>query len=514
MGIPVEPAQVEGGIIIVSGGTDNPNPVIAPWNNFYVPIFESLVETNPLTIEPVGNLAEAWEVSEDGLGWTFTLREGVTWHDGEAFGADDVKYTYDALMNPEGPSEVVSTLEPVIESVEVVDELTVAFNLIEPVTDFIASYVSDYWGIGAEHVLGTVPIGDLSADAASTGDDPARVVGTGPFKLVEYVVDERIEAARYDGYWDGAPYLDTYIVTLAGDDESAQNALLLTGDIDLTVDHEKSFIPDLEATGEFQIGRAPVGCVRFLAFNQDPEKTTLFLEKAVRQALYYAIDRQAIIDAVEQGWADNPVSTMAPGSPFLDVDQLPQYGYDPELAAQMLDEAGWVLGDNDIRAKDGQQLSFTFWTRDSGGRPEMAAAIQESWRQIGVEIEIMLEPFNSEVERAYGSHDFEVQLIHLCWSPAVPDQSVWLASDQYEGGNNAAMYSNPQVDELLAQGLVETDPEARKEIYTQIQQIVMDDLVYAPMAVALDSPIATKRLHNVYLNWLPFTFNTEVWWME
>ncbi|HMM43006.1 MAG TPA: ABC transporter substrate-binding protein, partial [Thermomicrobiales bacterium] len=210
----LEPVGSEGGTLIEGSISDISTvmPIVTDDDasgDFGSLIFESLIAINPFTLEPVGLLAEAWESNETLDVWTLYLRDGVTWHDGEPFTANDVKFTYELHMNPDSGSSYTSDISSKIKSVDVIDDLTVQFTLNQPLVDFLADL--GVYNIVAQHIWGDTPAADVKQDGGATGQDPARVVGTGPFMFKEWITGDHATAVRNDNYWNGAPALDEYI---------------------------------------------------------------------------------------------------------------------------------------------------------------------------------------------------------------------------------------------------------------------------------------------------------------
>lgn len=505
-----------GGILIEGSFSDisTLNPVLTsdvPSSDVQAFIFETLAEPNPETIEPVGSLAAAWAVSEDGLTWTLQLQEGVTWQDGETFTADDVKFTYDLHMNPETNSPRTADFTAKIASIEVVDDLTISFTLVAPISDFLLDL--GVYGIVAEHVWADIPAADVAADGGSTGEDPARVVGTGPFIFEQWTVEDNASVVRYDDYWDGAPYLDQIIYKVVPD-QSAGVQQLITGELDWFGGVPEASVTELDGT-DVGIFESPTLSFTFYGTNMDPEKTTLFQEANVRKALLYALDREAMIQTIRFGYGEVAIGTMPVLSWAYNPEGIEEaYAYDPELAMQLLDEAGWVAGDDGVRAKDGQRLAFSMYTNAGNvAREAYLTAAQEFWAQIGVEMTPQLEPFPALVERITETFDFEVVLIGFNWS-ATPDQSVMWGCESYPLGFNFVRYCNEEVDAIAAEALSEPDQATRIEMYTEMQNLVLADL---PMAV-LDFPTSitglSNRVHNLFPSAVNERFNPEMWWIE
>jgi peptide/nickel transport system substrate-binding protein len=510
--LPIEPAPGQGGALVlasVEGDLATLYPLGGDWGLGFL-CYQALIEIHPVTLEPVGRLAEGWEVSEDGLTWTIALRPGVRWQDGEPFTSADVKFSYELQMNPESPSEVATYFSEAIASVEAPDDLTVVFNLHRRESEFANDHLQ--YLIAAKHVLEGIPANELATSGVSTGSDPSLVVGTGPFKFQEWISGDRLVMVRNDDYWDGQPHLDQVIERFVADG-TAIASQLRTGEIDAGI-IEPAMVPELEAAG-ITITSEPNTAVFFIAFNQDPEKTTLFQDKRVRQALWTAIDRQALVDAVVFGFGEVAESAIPPTSWVNQPEEITvDYPYDPERAAALLEEAGWTMGADNVRQKDGQPFAFTVWGTAGDGIIEAGlAATQAYWRAVGVQAEIQLQPDAALYERFVEQKDYEA-----CWWRAyffASPSLYWLyASASYPDGGNRVMYANPEADELIAEIAGEPDRERQVELATQLQNIVLEDAPYALLFWGEQTWGVSPRAHNFLPNALNFSFNAETWWVE
>jgi peptide/nickel transport system substrate-binding protein len=375
--------------------------------------------------------------------------------------------------------------------------------------DFLAN--DAFSPIIAEHVVSQLPIEGLETTAFGTGEDPAFVVGTGPFRLQEYVVDDHVTLARFDDYWDGAPILDEIVTRMLADSQSAVSQLQ-TGAVDVAFLDPNS-INQFEGTDVEVIEYLTTG-IRFLALNQDTEQTTLFVDAPVRHALLHAIDRQALVDSVLLGYGEVQNSYL-PSWIWANPPELieVEYPYDPELAGQLLDEAGWLMGPDGIRERDGQKFQFTLW--GNAGDPVQEATnavIQEQWRQIGVACELQVETEDALYERYVEVKNYEAAFWRVF--NTTPDLTWLFATDSYPDSGNRFKYSNPEADALMEQALSEPDPEARTALTAQIQNIILADLPILPLYANYPLQGVSQRVHNYHPSEINDYFNAETWWIE
>ncbi len=478
-------------------------------------IYQTLAEANPDTLEPVGNLAAGWEANDDATVWTVYLREGVTWQDGEAFDAEDVVFTYNMFADPATGSNQTSTLNSKLESVEMIDPMTVQFNLKLPVVDFLLDVGGVYFLMIPEHIWRDVPAAEIQQHPGSTGADPSMVVGTGPFIFKEWITGDRVTLVKNENYWDGDVYLDEFIYKIVPD-TSAAVSQLKTGEVDMFLQ-----VPGAEADGlksdDINVTAFSTLSFTFYGTQLDETKSTKFQDARVRKALLYAIDRQAIVDEILFGYSQVAVGTIPTLSWAFNpegIDPALHYEYDPENAIQLLDEAGWVEGSDGIREKDGEKMSFLMYgISSSESTVQTLQVMQEYWREIGVEMTPSPEPFQSLVSRVTETFDFEAFIVGFGWGPT-PDQSSMWKCDSYGVGFNIVKYCNPEVDAVLDAALSELDREKRIELYAEFQNLLLEDL---PMAVT-DFPqgIAgvSTRVHNYFPSSQNSRFNPEMWWVD
>lgn len=454
-------------------------------------IHNALLEVNgALELEPV--LAESYEVAEDGLTYTFTLHEGVKFHDGSDFTAEDVKYTFDFYADADNGSLLANNFKG-MGSVEVVDDYTVAINMESVNAAFLANAAttwivpSDYHAEVGEEIYATQP------------------VGTGAFKVLEWVPAEYTLLEAFDDHFRGRPAVD-FLRQDTVPEPSVRAIALETGDADsatwpLLVEDSMRLRDEMG----FPTYSTPAGSVKHFPLNN---QSPVLSDKRVRQAMLMALDRTRIIDDLWNGAAVVAPANLSPASPFHKAD-VKTYAYDPDAAAALLDEAGWSLGDDGVRVNaDGLRLSFTCTTitGDQARRP-IAEFAQQAFQEIGVEMLLEEAPVAAILE-AMRSGEMDCSLFNWTYGGLIdPDASTTLRSD---GANNFSQFHNERVDELLDMGLLETDFEKRQAIYHEIQDIVAEEVpfiflqydewfnVHSPRMTNIPDPNETKGGSYLY----------------
>ncbi len=450
-------------------------------------------------------------VSEDGRTITIRLREGVRWHDGRPVTAADVRFTYDAIMNPKNTIDTRYPYEDYIESIDTPDDLTVVIHFKQPFAG---------WWTMFPYVLPQHLLGDLeSLDNADFNRAP---VGFGPFKFKEWVSGDHIALEKNPDYWRGAPKLDFVYIKIVPSSQAQMAAIQAGGQVDIGVFHSYDEVPVLKALGTVDVKAIEYAYNEHYFFNLDPKTGhPAFQDARVRRAIAMSIDRAQITETLLQGLTQ-PARTFWDGTAYANK-QIPLIPFDPKAAAALLDEAGWIDHDGDgIRDKDGVKFSFVHMTTAGRKiREDAQVAVQQMLKDQGIDMVIENVPYDLFFEGyANGGPIYTGQYHMAGWSDgSYPDPGTysyyWLCdqipSEERPEGGNFQLYCNEELDRLLRAQDVTVDPAARAAIFDQIQQLMYDETLFVPMWNDPDLWSLNKRLVNVRIGgWTPF-WNAHEW---
>jgi peptide/nickel transport system substrate-binding protein len=413
-------------------------------------VYDTLVMFNA-GLEIVPGLAESWSASEDGLQWTFHLRE-ATWHDGRPVTADDVAFSILRIKDPDSGSLRASNFAAV-DAVEAVDERTVVFTLSRPFTPFLAFLAASNNVILARHVI------------EEHGNAESVVIGSGPFRFVEWLPGVRMVLERFGDYWgqdeagNQLPYLDGITFTF-WPDPTARTTAVLTGDVDWIEYVPAADLPLLQADRNVEVTGGLVAGYRSLQFNlAEPP----FDDVRVRQAFGHAIDEQAVVDLALFG-TGGVVATGStiPAGNFYAIEANPYSGRDLERARALLAEAGFPNG-------------FTFdlyITSTYDFLRDPAEVIQANLADVGVTANIVMEDWSIYLPRVIQERRYQATILG---SSAQTDPDAYLFTPFHStSGNNVYNFADARVDELLEAGRAEADPNRRRAIYLEAQERILD----------------------------------------
>jgi peptide/nickel transport system substrate-binding protein len=427
----------------------------------------------------IGALAQdVPKISSDGMTYTFKLRPNLKWSDGQPLTSDDVKFTYALAYDPQYKdfaSPRRGDLSKYIASIDTPDPQTVIIHTTQVYAPFLASHGS--YGILPKHVLGQMTGKELNS--ADFNNAPS--VANGAFKFVKWDKGQQVTLTRNDSYWGGAPYLDQWIYKVLPDSVAVTNQLK-TGEIDIGPVDPGQFDA---LTGVSSVNRIefPVPSFTFYAYQLDPAKSPLFQDKAVRQALIYALNLQQVVNAIFFKHGVVATSVEPPTSWAFKAKPQVQYSFDKAKAESMLDAAGWTKGSDGIRAKNGTKLKFTMITNAGNKQREsMLTYMQQAWSDIGVTATPSLIQFPQLVSQIVDIRTFDMFLVGFNWSNDPDEAPLFHSRNTAPGGFNGAFFKNSQVDTILDQALVTLDRNKRKQLYGQFQDIMSDE-VPAPVLV-------------------------------
>ncbi|HEY7032241.1 MAG TPA: ABC transporter substrate-binding protein [Thermomicrobiales bacterium] len=461
--------------------------------------------------EKVGMLAESWQGSEDGLTWTVKLRQGVTFQDGTPVDAAAVKWSFDRFLdknNPyyDPPYNLLSYYlggpdsEKGIKSVEVVDPLTLTITLkqLDPI-------IETYLSVGYCAVVSPTAVQKLGN--AGFAEKPAC---TGPFMVSEWEKGVRIVLDRFDGYYGEKAKVDQLIIRPIVEN-AARLTALQQGEIDFVVALSPEFIPTVQGDPNLQLLQAPGYHIWWIALNVHVQPLD---NVKVRQALNYAVDKQAIVDTILQGAATLSNGPIIGHSWANDPSVLP-YPHDPDKAKALLAEAGYADG-----------FSVKFWVPESGSGmiapKEIGQIVQSDLEKVGVKAEIVTQEWVSYVAdwQNKGLDAGGYGLAEMSWNFSSTDPAEWLdpniptSAHPPGGGFNGSFYSNPQVDDLLTKARTTFNQDERATYFKQAQAIMREDCPWIFMFSANNVAAATARLKGIELSSDPGVISFERGYFE
>ena len=525
---PTEPdGEPQTGGTVVAGVTEEPStlhPWLAPATSVADDVARGVMQgllhyDSSQQLLPA--LAEGFELSSDALTYTFRLRQGVTWHNGEPFSVDDLIASWQMIMDPafaemaQPPGEVLSQLgwDKIVDISG--DGGDAVITTSEPFAPFL-SYVA------GSTVL--CPASELAKGPQAFKDAFSRnLIGTGPLTFVEWVPGERIELARFDAYWGNAAKLDGVVVRFLPD-EAAQIERLQAGEIQLAAGagaFTAAHVDSVLALDDVVVLEHPT-----LAWTHLDLKQIDFLrETKVRQALDFATPSAEIIEQVLNGRAIQSVADQAPSTPFHNPNIQPR-PYDLDQARALLDESGLDLGEDGIRIRDGKRFEMQLWgVAGSAQGEQICRLIAERWNQIGVKTETFFE----EQETLWGPMGYQfTEKMTAClyaWINANdPDDMFYWHSSQIptcpvcDGGNLPAYFFpynfQPEIDDLTERAARETDVEQRKELYFQIQELLHEEVPVIFLYWGKDFPVVARALGGVWPSaYTRLLWNVEDWYL-
>jgi peptide/nickel transport system substrate-binding protein len=482
-----------GGSIVVAraGDSDTLDPAHTTAGiafQVFTNIFDTLIAYD-IELGYEGILAESWELSEDGLEYTFKLRPSIKFHDDTDLNAEAVKFTFDRLMLPETNAPAAGWITP-LSSTEVVDDLTVKLVLSEPFSPLLGNLCLAYFGI-------TSPTAVEQYGDADFGRNP---VGTGPWKFQEWIAGEQITLVANETYQNhhtivtnkGRPYADQLIFRNISED-ATQIAAIETGEVTV-IPMPAREVSRFESDDQFQL-LVPERATNiwFLEFSMEQPtadsdavfKPGFFEDARVRQAVAYAVNAEEIIESVFQGLAQRNYGLLPTGH-FAYKPEIEEFGYhfDLEKAKTLLDEAGWVEGDDGVREKDGVKLEPLLWTWNAGNNERAVQVIQNQLAAVGFAVKIeTMEIASLFAQQAENISDFDL----MSWGWPEPHVMKMMV----DGEAALGLYRRAEYIDLVDEAARVSEQADRTELYFQANQVALTDLPAIPLWTNL-TPVGAR----------------------
>jgi len=463
-------------------------------------IFNGLIKYDK-DVNVVGDLAESWEISKDGLVITFHLKRGVRWHDGRPFTADDVLYTYRVTIDPKTPTAYAGDFLKV-KKAEVLDDHTFRATYEKPFAPALMS-----WSVGI------LPKHLLAGKDITTSPLGRRPVGTGPYKFKEWVTGQKIVLVYNPDYFEGRPYIDGYIMRIIPDTATMFLELRANG-------IDRMGLTPLQYTRQTEnnLFRKNYNKFRYLSFAYTylgyNLKNPLFTDKRIRQAIAYAVNREEIIDGVLLGLGKPATGPYKPGT-WAYNPNVRVYPHDPAKAKALLAEAGWADTNSDgIIEKEGRPFEFEIITNQGNEiRSKCAEIIQRRLAEVGIRVKIRVVEWAAFVNDFINKRKFDATI--LGWTiPMEPDlYDVWHSSKTGPQELNFVSYKNEEVDALIVKARETFDQELRKRCYDRIQEILADEQPYLFLYVPDALPIVHARFRGVEVAPLGIGWNFIKWYV-
>jgi peptide/nickel transport system substrate-binding protein len=461
-------------------------------------VLESLAYIDPNTLEYLPLLATSWQMSDNGMTYTFQLRRGVTFSDGEPFTADDVVFTFDWIMNPRVQAPRDRAYLEKIKSVEKQGDDQVVFHFKEPY--FQSFDLASGMNILAKHFYSKYTPEQFN-------QNPGLLIGTGPYKLrdpAKWRPGDRIELFRNDQYWGETPSFNRIVYDQV-ETEAASLTMFKNGEVDTFVAQPEQYrllLKDqnlLNRTQHFEL-ESPLGGYLYIGWNEKRNgKPTLFTDKRVRTAMTLLTDRQRICDEVMLGYAtpaDGPFDPLGKPQRAPELKPLP---YDPAAAKKLLKEAGFEdrNGSGVLQSPDGRPFEFKLmYPAKAETYERVVLFIKDSFAKAGIKVDLDPTDFPIMLDRL-NKRDFDAA--SLGWSGAPEDDlyQIFHSSQIKDEGDDFISYANPELDKLIEQARSEVNEPKRMKIWQQCSRIIHEDQPYTFLYRSKSLLFMANRIEDV-----------------
>ncbi len=500
------PKEKAYGDMIVHGGigdASNLIPLLAsdkPSHDIASLVYNGLVKYDK-NINIIGDLADSWDISPNGLVITFHLRKGVRWHDGRPFTAADVLYTYQVTTDPQTPTAYAGDFLKV-KKAEVLDDYTFRVTYDKP---FAPALIS--WGAAVlpRHLLAGF---DITRSPLAR-----RPIGTGPYKFKEWVAGQKIALVSNADYFEGRPYIDGYITRIIPDMATLFLELRSQG-IDISGLSPLQFKRQTENKlfqNNFNKYRHLAFAYTFLGYNL---KNPLFTDKRVRQAISHAINKEEIISGVLLGLGKPATGPFKPGT-WAYNGNVKIYNFNPQKARELLAEAGWrdINGDG-ILEKDGKPFVFELvLSQGNETRQKCAEIIQRQLAEVGIAVKIRVLEWAAFINDFINKRRFDAVILGWTIPPDPDAYDVWHSSKTAPEELNFISYKNAEVDELLEKGRSTFNQRERKKYYDRFQEILAEDQTSTFFYVPDELTIINKRFRGIEPAPIGLDYNFIKWYV-
>lgn len=486
-------------LISTIGTAENVLTVAGPWDPAVDPhvsgyslqrlgVTETLVDVDQ-SVGLIPGLASNWQVSGDQLTWTFIIRDGVKFHDGSFVNAHTAeKSLEDSLKKSKTFAKVP------IKDITALNDKTLEISLNSAFPALPA-----YMAKGESAIL---------SEACLAQGDITSPVSTGPFKFVSFSPKEEMITASNPDYWGKKPSVDQ-VVYISVPEAATRSLLLESGDADIVQIMPADVTESFKSKSGFTVKSQPIARTREILYNFESGP---FADQTVRQAMNYAIDRQAIVDYVMEG-VGSPAAGMFPPEFYWANSNIQPFSYDPEKAKSMLEQAGWKDSDGDgILDKNREKFSITLVTYPERAElPPTAEVIQDQLKDTGIEVEIVVVDNDSSTAlREKGDYDMYLMGRGLLF---VPDPDEVMMTDYHSSRKDneygGYKWSNARVDELIDQARKTNDMAERKKLYDEVQQIVVDEAPVSYLNYYVNQDITSDKVSGYRMHPTEMSYHLE-----
>ncbi len=452
----------------------------------------------------VPELAESWDVSADGMTYTFHLRKGVTWHarageEPKPFTADDVVFTYNIMMHPKTVTPLKVRYEFVSE-VKKLDDQTVRFTLKRPILNALPKFT-----------FKIIPEFGPANAAFLTRNDPfvQHPIGTGPYMYRETTANGEIVLDANPNYFKGKPKIARFVAKPFAD-QNVMNQALMYNNIDMTVLVNPRNVPEIQ--GDRRLRLQPYNALSYSFFGYNM-RNPLLADARVRKAFTLAINRNEMLKSFFNGQGTVISGPFAPGSWAynLDVKPLP---YSPAEAQKLLAEAGFVKGPDGVLARDGKRLALTLRVpiaQENEAVKRVVLAFKNYLQQIGAQINVEFSEWQAWKEAVFMTHQFDIVFASWVFDDSADISSLFHSAEIGPWHNNFGAYSNPEVDSLLVEAKLTLDHEKRRTIYRKLHAMLAEENPYTFLWTLTNYAAYNRKLHSVEIHPYKFFSYADTW---